>query len=105
MTDQPLIFLATITPLPEHREEVRAALETATVAGHAEDGCDLYALHEVPDGFIMIEKWASPDAAKAHGGGPVFGALKAAWDGKLAVPLSVQRLTPLHYGTPEQGSL
>lgn len=105
MTDQPIIAIATITPLPEHREAVRQALETASVDGHAEDGCLLYALHETPDGFVMIEKWASPDAAKAHGGGPVFAALKSAWDGKLAVPLSVQRLAPLHYGTPEQGSL
>ena len=75
MTDQPIIAIATITPLPEHREAVRQALETASVDGHAEEGCLLYALHETPDGFVMIEKWSSPDAAKAHGAGPVFAAV------------------------------
>jgi quinol monooxygenase YgiN len=101
----PIVAIATITPLPEHREAVRAALETAAVAGHGEEGCLLYALHETPDAFVMIEKWASPEAARAHGQGPVFAELTRAWDGKLAKPLSVQRLTPLRYGTPEQGTL
>jgi quinol monooxygenase YgiN len=104
-TSVPMIAIATIVPLPEFREDVRAALQTATEGGHAEDGCLLYALHETPDAFVMIEKWASSEAARAHGQGPVFGALAAAWDGKLATPLSVQRLTPLGYGTPEQGSI
>jgi quinol monooxygenase YgiN len=102
---EPMIAIATIVPLPQHREDVRAALQAACEDGHNEDGCLLYALHETPDSFVMIEKWASRDAAGAHGAGPVFGALKAAWDGKLAQPLSVLRLSPLRYGTPEQGVL
>jgi quinol monooxygenase YgiN len=102
---EPMIAIATIVPLPQFREDVRVALQAACKDGHDEDGCLLYALHETPESFVMIEKWASREAASAHGAGPVFGALKAAWDGKLAQPLNVQRLSPLGYGTPEQGTL
>lgn len=104
--DAAFIAIATITPLPEHRDAVRDALLAAVVRTHAEDvGCERYALHETPDGFVMIEKWADGAAVAAHGGGPAFAELKAAWDGKLAVPLSVQRLTPLPAGDPVLGAL
>jgi quinol monooxygenase YgiN len=65
-----VIVVATAFPVPEHREEVIAAFEAAIGKVHAEeDGCELYALHEGPDGrLVMIEKYASDEAVAAPGG-------------------------------------
>ncbi len=54
-----IIILATAFP---------AAFEKAMAAVHeAEPGCLLYALHEGPDGrLVMIEKYAGQDAVRAH---------------------------------------
>ena len=66
-----IIIVATAYPAAEHREEVIAAFEAAIGKVHAEeDGCELYALHEGPDGrLVMIEKYASDEAVAAHRAG------------------------------------
>ena len=97
-----IVLVATIFPEPEHREEVIDALETAEETVHAaEDGCLLYALHEGPDGrLVMIEKYADQAAVDAHLKGEGLAALSAAIKGKLAAPMDVQLLAP-----PTAGSL
>jgi quinol monooxygenase YgiN len=99
------VVLATATPLPDHRLAVRNALEAALPAVHAEDGCDLFALHETREGFVLIEQWRDREALQAHTQGPAFAALTAAFDGTLVSPLYVQTLRPVPGGTPQQGSL
>ena len=44
-----VIVVATVLPVPERRAEVLSALKDAVPRVHAEEGCDLYALHEGPD--------------------------------------------------------
>jgi quinol monooxygenase YgiN len=102
-----IVIVATIVPVPEHRDEVIAALETAKSTVHAtEDGCLLYALHEGPDGrLVMIEKYADDAAVAAHQGGAGLAVLGAALKGKLSAPLDVQVLTPHPAGSPEKGAL
>ena len=102
-----VIVVATAFPLPEHREEVIAGFEAAIGKVHAEeDGCELYALHEGPDGrLVMIEKYASDEAVAAHRAGTGLAALRAALDGKLSGPLDVQALTPHPAGSPVKGAL
>jgi quinol monooxygenase YgiN len=99
------IVLATITPLPEHRDAVRSALEVAVAATHAEDGCDLYALHETRETFVLIEQWRDREALQTHTKAPAFAALTAALEGTLASPMAMQTLRPLSGGSPHQGSL
>lgn len=101
----PIVAVATITPTPEHREDVLAALQESVPAVHAEPGCDLYALHESKDAFVLIEQWADGEAMQAHGGGEPFKALMAALDGKLALPLDLKLLQPVPLGTSQQGRL
>ena len=102
-----IIIVATAFPAAEHRAEVIAALEKAMAAVHeAEDGCLLYALHEGPDGrLVMIEKYADQDAVNAHVSGAGLAALQADLNGKLAAKLDVQVLSPHPAGSPEKGAV
>lgn len=101
-----VVVVATIIPLPEHRSDVVAAIESVIARVHKEDpGCETYALHEGRDRLVMIEKWAGKEALQAHGGGPATAALKAALDGKLEAPIDLQILKPHPAGTARQGVL
>jgi quinol monooxygenase YgiN len=100
-----VVVIATIHPLPEHRADVLAAFTDAIGQVHAEDGCELYALHEGPDRIVMVEKWASPQALKTHGTGPALQELGRRLDGKLSATLDVQVLTPLPAGDPTLGTV
>jgi quinol monooxygenase YgiN len=103
----PVVVIATLIPVPEHRDAVIAALEAAAAVVHpGEAGTLLYALHEGRDGrLVMIEKYADGDALRAHGGGDGLAALRAALDGKLSEPMDVQVLTPHPAGTAKKGTL
>ena len=80
-----VVVVATITPKPEHRDEVIAAMKKAVPLVHEEDGCELYALHVDDKQLVMVERWTTPEALKKHGtdsaGLRVF---NQAIDGKLA---------------------
>lgn len=102
-----VVIVATAYPKPEHREEVIAAFEKAEEAVHAaEEGCLLYALHEGADGrLVMIEKYDSQDAVRAHVKGAGLAALQAELAGKLTSELDVTVLTPHPAGDPDKGAL
>jgi quinol monooxygenase YgiN len=102
-----VVIVATAFPVPEHRAEAIAAFESAIAQVHDEEaGCELYALHEGPDGrLVMIEKYASQDAVAKHGAGGGLAGLRKALEGKLSAPLDVQILAPHPAGTPGKGAL
>ena len=67
--------LAIITAQPGKRDELLALFNANVPAVHAEDGCIEYgAVVDVPstspafgpDVFVVVEKWSSLDALKAH---------------------------------------
>ncbi len=67
--------LAILTALPGKRAEVLEAFQANVPAVHAEDGCIEYtAVVDVdgaapafgPDTFVVVEKWESMEALKAH---------------------------------------
>ena len=100
-----VVIVATIVPLADHRDEVIAALRSAIEQVHAEDGCELYALHEAPDRLVMVEKWATGDALAAHSKGAALAALGRALGGKVASAPEVITLRPLPAGDPAKGEL
>lgn len=106
---EPVVVVATVVPKPGRDEEVEAAFRTAVAATHAQDdGCELYALHRSirgPEGFVVVEKWSSADALRAHGGGAAFAALSADVADLLAEPLGVTVLQPLPAGDEALGRL
>ena len=81
--------LAVITTKPGKREAVLREFRANIPAVHAEDGCIEYgpavdaegmgAIQTAfgPDTFVVIEKWASADALKAHAKAPHMAAYAA----------------------------
>jgi quinol monooxygenase YgiN len=100
-----VVVVATILPLPDHRDEVIAAIRSTVEQVHAEDGCELYALHEAPDRLVMVEKWESADALAVHGKGPALAGLGRALAGKVAGAPEVIMLRPLPAGEAAKGEL
>ena len=105
-TAAPVVVTAYFHPRPGAREQVLAALEPAIAAVHDEDGCELYAIHDAPDGsIVMLEKWTSADLLDAHGQGQPVAQLNAALAGLLERPVAVTRLVPLPTGDSAKGAL
>jgi quinol monooxygenase YgiN len=101
-----VVVVATIYPLPEHRDAVIAAFEQVVAKVHAQDdGCELYALHEGGDRLVMVEKWAGAEALAAHSRGDALVELNKELAGKVAGDVDVQVLQPHPAGTPRQGTL
>ena len=102
----PVVVTAYFRPAPGQHDAVVEALRPAVAAVHAEPGCELYAIHDAPDGtIVMIEKWSSADELDEHGAGPAVRKLQADLDGLLAAAVEVTRLVPIAAGTTEQGQL
>ncbi|MBU1250421.1 MAG: antibiotic biosynthesis monooxygenase [Actinobacteria bacterium] len=101
-----VVVTAYFRPRPESRGAVLDALAAAIPRVHDETGCELYAIHDAPDGsIVMIEKWASVADLDAHGDGAPVADLVAALDGLLLEPVAVTRLVPVPVGDPQRGEL
>jgi len=100
-----VVVVATIVPLPEHRDEVIAAFTETVARVHEEEGCELYALHQADDRLMMVEKWASPDALRTHSKGAALAALNPRIAGKIAGPAEVIVLRAVPAGDPGKGQL
>jgi len=100
-----VVVVATIRPLPEHRDEVLAAFRDTIPAVHGEPGCVFYALHEKSDRLVMIEQWESAEALATHAKAEALQALNPRLEGKLAEKTDVQVLNPLPVGADELGRL
>jgi quinol monooxygenase YgiN len=100
-----VVVVATITPLPGQADEVIAAFAEAIPQVHAEDGCELYALHQSADKLIMVEKWASREALAAHSKGAALAAVGPKLAGKVAGAFDVVVLDAVLAGDPAKGQL
>lgn len=100
-----VVVVATISPLPEHRDEVIAAYAEAIAQVHAEEGCQLYALNQSPDRLIMVEKWASREALDKHARSEALAALRPKLAGKLSGTTEVIVAEAVPAGDPAKGQL
>jgi quinol monooxygenase YgiN len=100
-----VVVVATIIPLPEHRDEVIAALTETVAKVHEEEGCELYALHQADDRLVMVEKWVSPAALRTHSRGAALAALNPRLAGKITGPAEVIVLQAVPAGDPAKGRL
>jgi quinol monooxygenase YgiN len=101
----PVVVVATIVPLPEHRAAVIDAIKETVEQVHAEDGCELYSLNEAPGRLVMVEKWASQQALDAHAKGPNLAALRPKLAGKVTAAPQVIVLQPVPAGDPAKGAV
>jgi quinol monooxygenase YgiN len=100
------IVIVTFVPANGERDQVISALQRSIAEVHTEKGCELYALHDVPNGTLfMIEKWSSAEDLDAHAAGEIVKHLNASLEGLLAEPAAVTRITPIRAGTALQGGL
>jgi quinol monooxygenase YgiN len=100
-----VVVVATVYPAPGRADEARAALLRAVPRVHAEDGCELYSLHESADRLVLVEKWTSSDALATHAAAEALADLRAELDGLMTGDLDIQVLAPVAAGTPAQGAL
>jgi quinol monooxygenase YgiN len=100
-----IVVVATITPKPDQLDAVREALLAAVPKVHAEPGCELYALHEGKGEFVMVERWESPEAMKAHGSAEALTTLGGQLADKLAAAPAVRRLTAVPAGDADKGAV
>jgi quinol monooxygenase YgiN len=101
-----VVVTAVFTPNEGALHQVTAALAPAIAEVHEEAGCQLYAIHEAPNGqIVMIEKWDSAELLDAHGAGEPVKRLNASLEGLLKGPVEVTRLSPIPAGTKQQGTL
>jgi quinol monooxygenase YgiN len=102
----PVVVTALFTPKEGAFDHVVAALSPAIAEVHQEPGCLLYAIHESPNGeVLMIEKWESAELLDAHGDGGPVKRLNASLEGLLEKPVEVQRHVPIPAGERLQGLL
>jgi quinol monooxygenase YgiN len=103
---EPIVVVAIFSAAEGRLDDLRAALVEAIPAVHAEDGCELYAIHDGADGKIwMLEKWTSADLLDAHGSGAAVARLQELTEGLRSGPAEVVRMHPIPAGTPQQGLL
>lgn len=102
----PCVVIAWFTPREEHYESVRHALLAITPEVHAEEGCELYALHEEVSGrLVFIEKWTTRELWQEHIGKPTVARLTASLEGKLEKPVEVWEMYGHSVGDPRLGAL
>jgi quinol monooxygenase YgiN len=102
----PVVVTAVFHPVEGGYDALVAALHRSIPAVHDEPGCELYAIHDAPDGtIVMIEKWTTVADLDAHAIGEPVVALRDAIAGLVTRSAVVTRLEPLPVGDPERGAL
>jgi quinol monooxygenase YgiN len=99
------VVVATLTPRPEAREEVREALVSSLAAVHREPGCQLYALHETDDAFLFVEQWETDEFLERHNSADAVSEVVRRIAGKLKEPVQIVVARPLAGGDVSKGQL
>lgn len=93
-----LEVVATIRAREGRGDDLVEVVTAAIAQVRAEEGCLRYDLHRVrrdDDSFVMLERWASKEALRAHGEAPHFQAMSAQLADVLAEPPVVRVLSPI----------
>lgn len=87
------VVVATFSPKPEHREEVRALLLNEQPIVLAEPGCLTYALHDDVNGdLVFVESWESRESWMVHNQADTVKRITEGVAGKLVGDVRVQEL-------------
>ena len=101
----PVIIVATVKPVPAHRDEVRAALSTAAGQVHGEDGCELYALHRAEDRLSSRRSGPARPRCRRTPALPRCRSSMRTRTASLGGPLNVVLLEPVPGGHAAKGAL
>ena len=86
---------------PQHRDEAIKAARAVMAATRQEEGCIEYTIAadlDLPARFVIVEKWASPEALQAHFKTPHMARFQAAMGA-----LGVRRLDVKRYEIEKEG--
>jgi quinol monooxygenase YgiN len=100
-----LVVVVTLTPASEHREKLLAVCRKYWPGVQEEPGCELFALHEGPDTFMVIERWSSRYLWEQHLATEENAALNAELSPLLSEPANVWPLTTVPIGNPSKSAL
>ena len=99
-----VVVVATFFPREGLHDAVHAVINAAQTDVYNEKGCLLYSLHEAPDRFVLIEKWASVADLDAHGESKAIGKLHKALEPLLASSVDTLRLEPVKHQSDHPAS-
>jgi quinol monooxygenase YgiN len=100
----PVVIVATFFPREGMHDSVHAVIKAAQTDVYQEPGCLLYSLHEAPDRFVMIEKWASVQDLSTHAEGKALGKLLKALAPLLSEEAEIVRLAPVNHPSAHAAS-
>ena len=103
-----VVVVVLFQALPGKGDEAEAAFAEAVPPSHAEDGCELFAVHRAaddPDRFLLVERWASREALDAHLATPHLKTFRERGAGIWAAPPQLTTAEALPLGDPAKGSL
>ena len=95
MSDEVDLTLVTLTFDAIDAERLVAILANYVVISRGQPGCrniDLAASATMPGRFVVIEKWESPEAQRAHFDSPAMVDMARSCDGLLTAPPQVDLL-------------
>ena len=95
MSDDVDLTLVTLTFDAIDAERLVAILANYVVISRGQPGCrniDLAASATMPGRFVVIEKWESPEAQRAHFDSPAMVVMARSCDGLLTAPPQVDLL-------------
>lgn len=95
---QALVVVVTLSPANGHREKFLAVCRKYWSGVQEEPGCELFALHEGPESFIVIERWSSRLLWEQHLATAENAALNAELSPLLAEPANVWPVTAVPIG-------
>lgn len=98
-----LDVVATLQAQEGRGDELVAVLQESLAVVREEDGCLRYDLHRVrrrPDEVVMVERWASKDALRAHGEAEHFKRTSARIAELVAAAPVVRVLDPVDVADP-----
>ena len=101
-----IVVTVIFTPAEGRYLDMVKALKAGIEEVHTENGCELYAIHDAPDGtVVMLEKWSSVEDLDTHAAGDPVKRLDASLVGLMAKSPLVTRITPIPAGEADKGQL
>jgi quinol monooxygenase YgiN len=94
------VVVATFHPKPGQHDAVHAVIAAAQTKVWNEPGCQLYALHEGSDRFVLIEKWQTQEDFVRHGEAESLAKLTAAVAPLVDPAVDIVELQPVELKHP-----
>jgi quinol monooxygenase YgiN len=94
-----IAVIATFHPVEGRRDELADAALAAVPAVLAEPGCLQYEPHTVGrSGLVILERWESGDALRAHGAGEPLARFRTATEHLVTAPADIVVARPVTAG-------